>query len=167
MNIGNYHLTETGIVYRASVYWDELQNITAYLNQMSERLPLQTFQRLSTSFILAFFLCFLSLSNVYFIFLVGLMTLVGVTASLQLFAHFLLFKKVQKKGNFLYNMLKDEYQQLCIDFPEETSNMDYKVTLEYYAIAQKFPLPEYLYLCILLLIPFSILALGIGKIFFS
>ncbi len=166
MNIGNYHLTETGIMYRASAYWDELQHITQYLNQISERLPAQTFHRLSTGFIIAFLMCFMPISQFYFVFFMGMIAISSLASALQLFAHFLLFKKLRKKGNLIYDALEKEYQQLCNDFPDEADNMDYEMTLEYYNLAKKFPVQEFFYVLILAFMPVSIGILSFIKGYF-
>jgi hypothetical protein len=166
MNIGNYHLTETGIMYRASAYWDELQHTTQYLNQISERLPAQTFYRLSTGFVIAFLMCFIPISQFYFVFFIGIITISSLASTLQLLAHFLLFKKIRKKGNLIYDTLEKEYKQLCSDFPDEANNMDYEMALEYYQLAKKFPIYEVFYMLILAFMPISIVILSIIKTYF-
>lgn len=164
VNSGNYVLTKDGVINKLSSYWDKLQDITHKLDGLSRLMQKKLFNSFAAVFLFTIVAFWASPS---FQTTLILLSLIGLSAfsltALQLMSFFE-FLDLKKKGMILYQELYHEVEWNAeFEYLEEVS-LEERILLNNFMASSKMPIPTYLYVTILVLLPLS--SLGILTFYF-
>lgn len=164
VNSGNYVLTKDGVINKLDSYWDRLQNITHKLDGLSRLMQKKLFNSFAAVFLFLIVVFWAAPSFQMTLILLALISLCAFSLTAIQLMSFFEFLGLKEKGMILYQELYHEVEWNAeFEYLEEVS-LEERILLNNFIASTKMPIPAYLYVTILILLP--LISLGVFAFYF-
>ncbi|NJO00710.1 MAG: hypothetical protein HC880_02600 [Bacteroidia bacterium] len=153
MNRANYFLTKDGVISKLDTYWDKLKDLTVQLENLSRPTVQKMFNIYLGSILFTVVILWLELEKNLSITLLALVALGGASLVARQILSFLEFVDLRKKGRVIHDELSHEIEYGYSDEIEEDISVEERILLSNFLLACDFPINQYLYLGLLILLP--------------